>query len=295
MAHSGEWAAVLTAICWTVSATSFSMAGARIGSLPVNVIRMSIALALFAAIGMGIGGQPLPFDAPASGWLWMTLSGIVGFFFGDLCLMRALDEICPRYSLLIMSLAPPMTAVLAAMFLGERLTPFEYAAMAVTLGGVATVVTERPRAGAPLRFTWRGGALAFGGAVGQAAGMTVAKLGLRTIDSAFDATAIRVLAGTIAFLVFAALRREGPRLRAALRDRTAVVTVALGAAAGPVAGVWLLMYAMTLIPAGLAQTFAATTPVLIIPVSHWIHRERITARSVAGAVVAFVGVAMLFR
>lgn len=295
MAHSGEWAAVLTAICWTVSATSFSLAGARIGSLPVNVIRMTIALALFAAIGLAVDGRPLPFDAPASGWLWMTLSGLVGFFFGDLCLMRALVEIGPRYSLLIMSLAPPMTAVLAAVFLGERLTPFETTAMAVTLAGVAVVVTERQGAGAPLRFTWRGGALAFGGAVGQAAGMTVAKIGLRTIDSAFDATAIRVLAGAAGFLVFAALRREGPRLRAALRDRTAVATVALGAAAGPVAGVWLLMYAMTLIPAGLAQTFAATTPVLIIPVSHFIHRERITVRSVAGAVLAFAGVAMLFH
>ena len=295
MSHSGEWAAMLTAICWTVSATSFSLAGQRIGSLPVNVIRMTIALALFAGIGMVTTGRPLPFGADASGWVWMTLSGLVGFFFGDLCLMRALVEIGPRYSLLIMSLAPPMTALLAAVFLGERLTPFEYGAMAVTLSGVVLVVTERQGTGAPLRFTWRGGALAFGGAIGQAAGMTVAKIGLRTIDSAFDATAIRVLAGTVGFLLFALLRREGPRLRAALRDRAAVATVAVGAAAGPVAGVWLLMYAMTLIPVGLAQTFAATTPVLIIPVSHFLHRERITARSVAGAGIAFAGVAMLFR
>ncbi len=295
MSHSGEWAAVLTAICWTVSATSFSMAGSRIGSLPVNVIRMTLALAMFAVIGLVTTGRPLPFDVDASGWMWMSLSGLVGFFFGDLCLMRALVEIGPRFSLLIMSLAPPMTAVLAAVFLGERLSAFEYGAMAVTLAGVALVVTERRGSGAPLRYTWRGGALAFGGAVGQAAGMTVAKLGLQTIDSAFDATAIRVLAGTVGFVLFAALRREGPRLRAALRDRTAVATVALGAAAGPVAGVWLLMYAMTLIPVGLAQTFAATTPVLIIPVSHYLHHERITVRSIIGAVVAFAGVAILFH
>jgi drug/metabolite transporter (DMT)-like permease len=295
MSHAGEWSAMLTAICWTVSATSFSMAGARIGSLPVNVIRMTIALALFAVLGLVMKGQALPLHEDASGWMWMVLSGVVGFFFGDLCLMRALVEIGPRFSLLIMSLAPPMTALLASVLLGERLSPFEYTAMAVTLSGIAIVVTERQGPDPVRRFTWRGGALAFGGALGQAAGMTVAKFGLRTIESPFDATAIRVLAGAVCFGVFAALRREGPRLRAALADRVAMAEVTVGATVGPVAGVWLLMYAMTLIPAGLAQTFAATTPVLIIPVSHWIHRERITARSVAGAVVAFAGVAMLFR
>ena len=286
---------MLTAVCWTVSATSFSMAGTRIGSLPVNVIRMTIALALFVILGVATTGHPLPAGADASGWMWMILSGVVGFFFGDLCLMRALVEIGPRFSLLIMSLAPPMTALLASVLLGERLSPFEYAAMAVTLSGVVLVVTERQGGDVPRRFTWRGGSLAFGGALGQAVGMTLAKFGLRTIESSFDATAIRVLAGAVCFCVFAAARREGPRLRAALSDRVAVAQVALGAVVGPVAGVWLLMYAMTLIPAGLAQTFAATTPVLIIPVSHFLHRERITPRSVLGAVVAFAGVAMLFR
>ncbi len=295
MTHVGEWAAVLTAICWTVSATAFSSAGERVGSLPVNILRLALALAIFVVIGLWRTGQPLPFGEEASGWLWMCLSGVVGFFFGDLCLFRALVEIGPRLSLLIMSLAPPLTALLAAVFLGERLTAYEYAAMGVTLLGIGLAVTERRAPAERRRFTWRGGALAFGGALGQATGMTVAKFGLATIESPVDATAIRVLAGMVCFGILAAVRREGPRLRAALADRRAMAQLTLGSIAGPVGGVALLMYALTRIPAGLAQTFAATTPVLIIPVSHLLHHERITARSVLGAAIAFGGVAMLFR
>jgi drug/metabolite transporter (DMT)-like permease len=295
MSHSGEWAAMLTAVCWTVSATAFSAAGSRIGSIPVNVFRMLVAMLVFAVIGLFATGSPLPLDVGVAGWLWMLLSGAVGFFFGDLCLFRAFVEIGPRLSLLIMSLAPPLTALLAAVCLGERLSAYECGAMAVTLTGIAWVVTERGGTDQVRRFTWRGGALAFGGALGQAMGMTAAKFGLATIESPLDATAIRVLSGTVCFVLFAAVRREGPRLRAAMSDRVAVLQVAVGAVAGPVAGVWLAMYALTLIPAGLAQTFAATTPVLIIPVSHFIHRERITARSIVGAIVAFAGVALLFR
>lgn len=295
MSHSGEWAAMLTAICWTVSATAFSMAGKRVGSVPVNLIRLVLALLMFAGIGLCTSGMPLPFNAGVPGWLWMTLSGVVGFFFGDLCLFRAFVEIGPRLSMLIMSLAPPLTAVLAAVLLGERLATLEYMAMAVTVAGIVLVVTERRGAEARHGFTWRGGALAFGGALGQALGMTVAKFGLETIESPLDATAIRVLAGTVCFAILAAVRREGPRLRTALADRVAMAQLVVGAVAGPVAGVTLLMYALTLIPAGLAQTFASLTPVLIIPVGHWLHRERITIRSVVGAVIAFAGVAILFR
>lgn len=295
MSHSGEWAAMLTAVCWTVSATAFSAAGSRIGSVPVNVFRMIVAMLVFAVIGLFATGSPLPLDVGVAGWLWMLLSGAVGFFFGDLCLFRAFVEIGPRLSLLIMSLAPPLTALFAAVCLGERLSTYECGAMAVTLTGIAWVVTERGGADQARRFTWRGGALAFGGALGQAMGMTAAKFGLATIESPLDATAIRVLSGTVCFVLFAVVRREGPRLRAAMSDRVAILQVTVGAVVGPVAGVWLVMYALTLIPAGLAQTFAATTPVLIIPVSHFIHRERITARSIVGAIVAFAGVAMLFR
>lgn len=296
MAYAGEWAALLTAVCWTISSVAFTAAGDRVGSIPVNVVCLSLAVLMFAVFGLIASGSPLPFHAPAAGWGWMTVSGLVGFFFGDLCLFKAFILIGPRISLLFMSLAPPLTAALAVVFLGERLSTLQIVAVLVTVAGIATAVSERATDGAARRrFTWKGGALAFGGALGQALGSIAAKKGLVYLDSPVEATAIRALAGLAGFATLAAIRSEGPRIMAALRDRRAFSQITLGAAAGPVAGVSLLMFALSRIPAGLAQTFAATAPVMILPVSHWLHRERVSPRALAGALIAFAGVAMLFR
>lgn len=273
---------------------AFSLAGERIGSLPVNVLRFGLALPMTMAVLAFRTGSPLPFSAPTGAWAHLSLSGFVGYFLGDLCLFRAFVEIGPRRSLLVMSLAPPMAAALAAAWLGERLEWQQWAAMGVTLAGVALVVAERTPASLARRPTLRGYWLAFGGAVGQAAGMVLAKRGMAGLDSAWAASAIRILSGTICFAVLAAIRGEGGRLSAALANRAAVGLVALGALAGPFAGVTLMLYALARIPAGLAQTFAATTPVLIIPLSRLIHREHISRRAVAGALIAFAGVALLF-
>ena len=56
----------------------------------------------------------------------------------------------------------------------------------------------------------------------------------------------------------------------------------------------LLLFAITRIPTGLAQTFASLTPVLIIPFSAALYRERVSWRALLGALLAFAGVALLF-
>ncbi|NCQ34173.1 DMT family transporter, partial [bacterium] len=106
MNHLGEIAALLTAACFAGSAIAFSAAGARVGSLPVNIIRLVMGLMMLAVLTTVTRGRPLPLDASPHAWAWLSLSGVVGFALGDLCLFRALVEIGPRVAALLMSLAP---------------------------------------------------------------------------------------------------------------------------------------------------------------------------------------------
>ena len=43
-AYLGEIAALLTALCWTVTAMAFESAGKRVGALSLNLIRLVIGL-----------------------------------------------------------------------------------------------------------------------------------------------------------------------------------------------------------------------------------------------------------
>jgi len=45
----GELAAFGTAACWTVTVMTFELAGRRIGSIPVNVLRLFLGLFFLTA------------------------------------------------------------------------------------------------------------------------------------------------------------------------------------------------------------------------------------------------------
>jgi drug/metabolite transporter (DMT)-like permease len=150
-ASSGHLAALGAAICWAVSAFIFETAGRRIGSLALNLIRLIVAFPLLAAIAWAWRGAALPLDVSARGWVWLAASGVIGFNFGDLCLYRAYLLIGARLSTLMMSLVPPLTALIGWLMLGETLTRRDLAGMALIAGGIAwAVLEERPARGGRL-------------------------------------------------------------------------------------------------------------------------------------------------
>jgi drug/metabolite transporter (DMT)-like permease len=290
----GELAALGTAFCWTISPLCFASAGRLVGSMPVNVIRLVIAWGFLMAHGAIFRGLPLPTDAPGETWLWLGISGFVGFFLGDLCLFRALVLLGPRITTLLMSLAPPFAAILGYPILGERLTAQSWIGMAVTLAGVAWVARERNAgaSGATAHASPVGILLGVLAALGQAAGAVFAKIGMGHYDP-FACTQIRVLPALVSFgLLFLALGRYD-RILAALRTPRAMSRTALGAFFGPFLGVALFLISLDRIAAGVAQTIAALVPVIMLPSVIVLHRERVSWRAAIGACVAVAGVAIL--
>jgi drug/metabolite transporter (DMT)-like permease len=145
----GQLLGLATAFCWTLSALSFEEASTRVGSLPVNIIRLVLAFALLAGFNWLHRGLALPTDATPPQWKWLLGSGVIGFFVGDLCLFRALVLIGSRTSTLLMSLAPPLAALTGYLVLGEQLSAWSWLGMAVTLGGIVWVISERMKDGRP--------------------------------------------------------------------------------------------------------------------------------------------------
>jgi drug/metabolite transporter (DMT)-like permease len=291
----GESAALGTAVCWALTALAFESAGKRVGSLPVNLIRLLIGFLLLVPVVWLRRGSPLPTDASPDTWLWLSISGLIGFAFGDLCLFRAFVLIGSRLSVLLMSLVPPMTAVLGWLILGETLTARELAGMALTVGGVAWVVRERvpdPVEGHRHPSTW-GVLLGIGGAIGQAVGLVLSKHGMGDYD-AFAANQIRVLAGLVGFALIFTATGIWPRFLDALRHPTAMARTVTGGFFGPFLGVSLSLVAVQNTIAGVAATIMSTTPVIILPASIWLRRERVTVRAVLGALLAVAGTAVLF-
>jgi len=288
-----------TALCWTISSLAFTSASTRVGSLVVNLIRLVIAFAFMSIWGWFRRGLPLPTDATHDAWLWLSLSGLVGFFIGDMALFRAFVVVGARVSTLLMSLAPPMTALIGYLVLGEQISALRWLGILVTLSGILWVVSERLKTENPdilhsiPKWGLMLGCLA---ALGQAVGIVLTKKGTGAGPAAYDpvaATQIRCLAGIVPFTLLLLLIGFAPRLAAAVKRPDAMGLMTLGALAGPFVGVSLLNYAIQLIPTGVAMTITATVPVMIIPFVVVLHRERVSWRAVSGAIVTVAGVAML--
>lgn len=295
--YTGEIAALATAFLWMLSSLCWTSAGERIGSLAVNVIRLLVALPMVMGYLWLTEGVPAPFSASANTWFYLSLSGALGFFVCDLLLFKAFLLIGPRLGMLILSLAPPMTALIGRFFLQEHLTLLNWLGMALTIAGVAWVIlasSTQTGTGCRYVFTLRGGVLALFAAACQACAMVVAKMGLKEDISAIAATEIRLISGLGCFLLLLLILRRYPMLFKAAQDRRAVGIIVFGALVGPVVGVAMLMVAISHIQTGLAQTFLALSPVLIIPFMRLLYKERITCHAVAGALLAFVGIALLF-
>ena len=291
----GEFAALLTAFCWTFGALAFESACKLAGSSAVNFIRLVMALILLSLFCLIYRGSFLPLDAAPQTWFWLFLSGVIGFALGDFFLFRAFETMGARISMLITASVPPMTALIGWAVLSETLTSSAIIGMALTVSGIIIAVSGRKThlPGMKQRFTVAGVLFALGGAVGQAVGLVLSKLGMGDYDP-FAATQIRIIAAIIGFSLILFLLKEWPKVGAALSNGRAIIPTSIGAVLGPFLGVSLSLLAIQHTTTGVASTIMAIVPVLIIPPAIVLFKERVTVREVVGALSAVMGVSILF-
>jgi drug/metabolite transporter (DMT)-like permease len=294
--HLGEMAAIGTAVLWTLSALAWTSSGKRVGAVSVAFIRLVMTCVLLAGYGQLVHGQAVPLHVGRRAWIILGGSGVLGFFLSDLCFFKSLLLIGPRLSLLVQSLTPPLAAVISAIFFGDTLAGRQWFAMGVTLSGVSWVLLEQrdnghPHQGPQLRI---GVALAVMSAAAQAVGTVFAWRGMAQFDAGpVAATFLRVFPATVGYIILITLLGRWPAVKAAASHRGAMCILVGGTLVGPFAGVILSMVALKHCSPGVVTTIIATTPLLILPFSVLLYREKVSPRAAGGALISVTGVALL--
>ncbi|WP_282038585.1 DMT family transporter [Saccharicrinis aurantiacus] len=291
----GESAALATAVCWTITAIAFELAGKKVGSLPVNLIRLVIAFFIIGIFSYFRKGMFVATDASNELWLWLSISGIIGFVIGDLLLFQAFVVIGARLSMLIMALSPPMSALLGYFILNENLSFVNMLGMAVTIAGIAIVVLNKETKSDQVEVSYpiKGILLAIGGAFGQALGLVLSKYGMKDYDP-FLSTQIRIIAAIVGFAVLFSVLGIWPKVFSALRNKPAMLSISIGSVFGPFLGVSLSLLAIQYTTTGIAATIMSIVPILIIVPSIVIFKEKVKAKEIIGAVIAVCGVILFF-
>lgn len=326
--YTGELISLGVACSWTITAIFAEVASKRIGSLPLNVTRMAISLALLALILWATTGLPYPQFTNGQTWLWLCLSGFVGYVLGDYCLFNSYIHIGSRFGQLFMTLSAPTAAIVGRLLLGEQMSALAFVGMFVTLFGIGFTILAKNddsnQKGLKLRLPLKGILFAIGAGIGQGIGLVLSKVGMQYYEQSildagitdmasyyapgawlhiplgtimpFASTMIRGLMGIIGFSIalLCFSHKGGQQLIHAVRDGKSMACALCSSFFGPCVGVSLSLMATLYTSTGIAQTIMSLTPILIIAPAAILFHQKVTLREVLGAIISVAGVCLFF-
>lgn len=299
--YKGEIFAILTSVCWTISALIYERVGRKFGVISMNFLRLLMAF-VFISLYLFIAGDGLLlFDINTNAWLYLALSGFLGFVFGDICLFKSFSFIGARLAMLIMSLSPLIAASMGWLILDETMSLWQLFAMFITITGIAIVIFARKKNTNEKKYLKNkkisvniiGIILALCGAIGQSAGLVVSKKGLGNYD-VFAATQIRIIAAIIAYFIIVSSLKLWKNLFMQIKDIKTISTLSIGAFAGSFVGVVLSLLAIKNTNTGIASTLTSLAPIFIILPSFFINKEKISIIEIVGTCIAIFGISLFF-
>lgn len=311
MLYLGETISLVVAFSWTITALCSEVASKRLGALQLNVIRMLLSLCLLSCTMWIFTGSPFPLYANTHAWMWLLMSGLVGYVFGDYCLFNSYILIGSRFGQLFMTLAPPTAAFASWVLLGEHLQVQAWLGMGITLLGIGMSVLNKGKQDShhrvELKLPLKGVLFGVGAGVGQGLGLVLSKLGMNYYEAGvpegmdvvnnllpFASTFIRAIAGSLGFLFVMAWRKEFYTLSIALKDRKGMKAAVGATLTGPFIGVSLSLMAVQYTEAGIASTLMALVPVLIIWPAHLLFKQEVKPLEIVGAVISVIGASLFF-
>jgi len=290
----GELSAFVAAVLWSFSPYVFSAIVKRSGSFLLNTSRLFIS-GLMMLITFFVFGINFAFTQPQ--FIYLVLSGLIGLVLGDTFLFKSLDEIGPRYTMLIMSSNPAIGAIIAYFTFNEIIQPIGIIGMAVTLFGIILVINQQPNEEiSKFKITRKGIIFGFLAALGQGLGLIFTKLAYFDGDlNPLIATFLRIFSSFLILLPigYISKRITIERLRLLCRGKTFLLLL-LGSFIAPYLGLTLSYIAIANATIGVASTYMSFQPILMLPISKVLHKERHSWKSTIGAILAVLGLVLLF-
>ena len=272
------------------------------------IVRLSVAAGFFVVLATNILFPAALFAfeimvrAAPYAWNWkgaglFALGGVVGTFLGRRMLFDAVRLLGPSRASVFHSTAPAFALVGAWLLADERLGVYEIVLMAVVWAGLwITQPRGALNAGAgglPPAVLRKGMIAGILTVAGFGIGNVFRGLAMRGWDEAVLGT---VIASVAALSCQIAVTRDWALIRSLLRaaDRKALALY-IGCGITTSLGAVFLGLAMNHMEIALAVLVVHTTPLVIFPVSVLIlkNREELTPRTLLGAVLVFLGIALL--
>ena len=297
--------ALLTTVCWSIGIFPFTEASKRFGTAALNQYRLflgwlviSILIICFYPISI-IGLFSIP---QFNHYLFLGLSGIIGFTIGDYFSFNSFKILGPKLGSLYTTIAPGAALLAGFLILGQTMNFVGVIGICITIGGVIwlTLSKKDKKASEKAGFERDPKGILFGiiGALCQGTGLVLSKLGMDSYEEklpTLHAVWIRLLFafGAAFFIAIVTGRMKANTMPVFKNQNNGLPFMFLGTLFGPVLGVSFSLLAIQHLSVATAQTIFALLPIVVLPINYFYYKEKITIQSIFACAIAVLGVFVL--
>lgn len=284
----GEWCSLACALCWAIAVILFKRSGESLAPFALNYIKNAICLVALGLTLLVTHGGRWP-GMPATEVALALFSGTLGIGLADTLYFRALNRIGAARMGVAGTAFSPSVILLAAIFLGERLSVVQLVGVAITLGGIALVTYVKTADHLDARTLRSGALLGITSVAVMAAGVVIAKPVLETQDFLW-VVFLRVVGGFAVMSLFLLQPGRATALLAAYRGVRHWFFIVAGSLMGTYISMlfWLAGYKYA--DASIAAVLNELSAIFIVLLAAWLLHDRLQRRQIAGCALAVVGV-----
>ncbi|WP_047042041.1 DMT family transporter [Vibrio mexicanus] len=294
MEFGGEIAALGAACVWAFATWIYGQFSHQFSALQLNIVKGVIASLMMLIL--------LPFTSTDTStieinhWLILGLSGVIGIAIGDSAYFASLKRIGANKTLLLESLAPPLSGVLALALLGSVLGIQAWLGVIVTTVAVTFVIFQPSKVGE--QQSWSGIGFGLLASVCQASGVVISHYALVAADmSPLLGALVRLSVGVVAVVGVVLILEKSPiqNMMSNLKSlsQRAFLWLLCAIFVGTFLALWLQQIALKYANPAVAQTLIATSPLFILIIS-LVKGESISKRTIFGTVCAVGGISLFF-
>lgn len=313
----GEIAALTAAFLWSITSLLFARVSHRASASILNfytcttafvlLIPTLIAINLYQNKNIWIDFQILS----TTDYAIIAISAFLGLTVADTAYFRAIRHLGSAHTMIFTTLVPVFTAIFAGLFLDEHLTIPMGMGMLCTSVGIGWVLwskrapPEVPSEVSPPKTTQKIDGVGVLFVMLYVTSQAASNVILKDVNPALPTLPLSLLrlgVGSMLILlpIFWQSRRRssndvvGRQAFVTFWQDTSTRNVVLFASfLGTYMSIWISLYALRTIHAGIATSLSSTMPLFSLPLAHVFLHERMTWKTFAGACVAVLGVSVL--
>ena len=285
--YIGEILSVTAAILWAFAIVLFKRSGETVHPVALNTFKDVLAVILYVPT-LAIAGVSLIQNYPASDYVLLLVSGVIGIAVGDTLLFKSLNTIGAGASALVSCLYSPFIIGLSFVWIGERLTWLQLVGVVLIISAVLETTRTGDREISDVRRNLFGVAWGILAVAAMAVGVVMIK---PLLDEApvLWVLQIRLIGGVAALLLFLAINPARGRILSTLLIRKSRGYTFVSSVIGGYVAMLIWLGGIKFTKASIAAALNQTNTIFVLVFAALILRERITAGRIIAILLAVTG------